>query len=86
MQKNENRNNATLFASTCLATAEDEDEAIDGFTMAELQAMVFDGVAFARCTECGDISVVETDARDYDCQLCQAEHSVTSPLVKLGLI
>lgn len=75
-----------VFGATCIEEPADETKTIDGFSIAELQAMIFDGVAFARCSECGDISVVETDARDYDCQLCCASGAVTSPLVKACLI
>lgn len=61
-------------------------EVIDGFTVADIDAFSFDGVVLARCTECGDEREVEPDARRYRCESCGAIGSVTSPLVKLGLI
>ena len=63
-----------------------EELAVDGFTWAEIERMVFDSVATAVCAECGDYHEVEPDAREYDCQSCGAQQAVTSPLIKLGLI
>lgn len=63
-----------------------DDEAVDGFTWREIDEFVRDSIVQARCTECGDYAGVEPDARDYECASCGAEHSITSPLVKLGLI
>lgn len=63
-----------------------DDFTVDGFTEAEIEVMVFDSVVQARCTACGDIRDVEPDARGYDCHECGAKRTVTSPLVKLGLI
>lgn len=59
---------------------------VDGFSEEEIEQMVLDSIAQARCTECGDEMDVEPDAHGYDCQSCGAAGSVTSPLVKLGLI
>jgi len=65
---------------------EDPDLTVDGFSEEEIERMIFDSVVEARCTECGDLRSVEPDARDYDCHECGAERSVTSPLIKLGLV
>jgi len=48
--------------------------------------MVVDSLVPARCTECGDEVDVEPDAEGYDCLSCGSVGTVTSPLVKLGLI
>ncbi len=60
--------------------------AIDGFTVAEIEVFIMDSVVEARCTSCDEITAVEPDARSYDCEWCEAKGSVTSPLVKLGLV
>lgn len=62
------------------------ENAIDGFSQAEIQRMAFESVIQARCSDCDDIQDVEPDARGYDCHSCGAQGTVTSPLVKLGLI
>lgn len=67
-------------------TIDDGDIAIDGFTWAEIRAFVFDSVVTARCAACEAEHDVEPDAEDYTCESCQTEASVTSPLIKLGLI
>lgn len=86
MEENKKRNRADVFTSTGLSIEGSEDEGIDGFTEGELLTMLLDAIAIARCDACGEYAAVEPDARDYDCHACDAEHSVTSPLVKLGLI
>lgn len=58
------------------------DDIIDGFTLKEIMAMEFDGVATAICTKCGAEHRVEPDARGYDCDECGAKGSVTSPIEK----
>jgi len=63
-----------------------QQELVDGFTYAEIELMVFDSVVTAKCDSCGDYCEVEPDARNYTCHCCGAPKSVTSPLVKLGLI
>jgi DNA-directed RNA polymerase subunit RPC12/RpoP len=60
--------------------------AVDGFTWAEIQEMTTNSIVTARCTECSECVSVEPDAREYDCESCGARRTVTSPLVKLGLI
>ena len=62
------------------------EKTIDGFTRSDIERMAFDSVVQARCSECEDIADVEPDARDYDCHSCGAKGTVTSPLIKLGLI
>lgn len=64
----------------------ENDIAVDGYTWAELRDMCFDGVVRARCVFCNDEWEVEPDARNYDCHSCGAKQSISSPLVKLGLI
>ena len=59
---------------------------IDGFTVAEIRGFSRDSVVTARCSECGEEHDVEPDAEAYDCDGCGTADSVTSPLVKLGLI
>jgi len=61
-------------------------EIIDGFTAVEIRHMATDSVVQARCDDCGAIYDVEPDAESYDCASCEAKGSVTSPLIKLGLI
>lgn len=62
-------------------------EAIDGFTVADIERFVYDDVVDAVCTECGAFYEVEPDAKDYNCHAgCKARGTVTSPLVKLGLV
>lgn len=54
---------------------------------AELKRMLlFDGMVEAVCSECGESHVVEPDARRYACAACGEKGTVTSPLVKLGLM
>jgi hypothetical protein len=65
---------------------DDLEEVIDGFTGADLRTMFFDSVVFARCTECDHLVAVEPDAEDYDCPECDGKGTLTSPLVKLGII
>ena len=61
-------------------------EAVDGFSVEEIENMVVDSVVSARCSECKCEHSVEPDAVGYTCQNCGTENAVTSPLVKLGLI
>lgn len=62
-------------------------EAIDGYTWADLERMVRESIAEAICEECGHEYRVEPDAEAYDCTTgCGAIGTVTSPLRKLGLI
>lgn len=62
-------------------------EAVDGFTWAEIEEMALDSVVQARCTECKAEYSVEPDARKYDCyDGCGAKGTVTSLLIKLGLM
>ena len=63
-----------------------DKKSIDSFTVAEIKAFSGDSVVTARCSECGEEHDVEPDATGYDCDRCGTEESVTSPLVKLGLI
>ena len=64
-----------------------EPAAVDGFTWREIRAMLTRGIATAVCAQCGHHYDVEPDARDYNChEGCDALATVTSPLVKLGLI
>jgi hypothetical protein len=64
-----------------------EEEAVDGYTWAEIRNMVFDSLVEAICDQCGAVYTVEPDARGYDCfDGCRATGTVTSPLVKLDLI
>lgn len=74
------------MTTTVTETPKSDDEAVDGFTWNEIEEFARDSTVQARCTECGDYAVVEPDARDYECASCGAEHSITSPLVKLGLV
>jgi hypothetical protein len=62
------------------------EEAVDGFTWAELYAVRTESIVCARCTVCAAEHDVEPDATDYDCQECGAKDTVTSPLVKVGLL
>ncbi len=65
---------------------DDHAEAIDGFTVGEVKFFLIDSVVRARCSACGCEHEVEPDAEEYPCDGCAEEHSVTSPLIKLGLI
>lgn len=65
---------------------EPHEEAVDGFTFAELERMAYDDVVTARCTHCHAEHEVEPDAENYTCHKCKAPRAVTSPLRKLGLI
>lgn len=60
--------------------------AVDGFTVGEIKEMAMDSVVTAICEVCYILHEVEPDARDYRCQECKTPRSVTSPLVKLGII
>ena len=64
----------------------DDDIVVDGYTWAEIKAMFYDGVAQARCALCQEEQQVEPDARNYDCHSCGGKQSVSSPLVKIGLM
>lgn len=64
----------------------DPDLTVDGFSEEDIERMFFDSVVDAKCTNCGDLAQVEPDARDYNCHYCGALGTVTSPLIKLGLI
>lgn len=64
----------------------DNQLAIDGFTWGEIRAMATDSVVTARCVYCQDEREVEADAEKYDCYECGGAETITSPLVKLGLI
>ncbi len=68
------------------SSATDTEVAVDGYTWAELDAVVFDSVVPARCINCGAEHDVEPDAEDLACTECGAMASVTSPLRKVGLI
>jgi len=59
---------------------------VDGFSEEEIMGMVLDSVVTARCTECGCEREVEPDAENYDCFECDGTETITSPLVKMGLI
>ena len=50
----------------------------------EIGNIIFDGVAFAACKECGHEQEVEPDA-EYPCPECKVGKLV-SPLIELGLI
>ena len=60
--------------------------AIDGFTVDQIIEMLVDSVATARCSVCNGEQSVEPDARDGACSSCGAIDTVTSPLIKLGLV
>ena len=60
------------------------DENENEIDWAELEAIVFNGVAEAECGECGYFANVEPDA-DGPCPECGVG-SLTSPLRKHGLI
>lgn len=66
--------------------ADQTGEAVDGFSWDDVARFVLDDVVPARCSECGFERQVEPDAQLYDCFECGAEESVTSPLIKLGLV
>lgn len=59
---------------------------IDGFTVAEIAELLVESLIPARCSACGEIARVEPDAEGYDCANCCGEGTVTSPLIKLGLV
>ena len=63
-----------------------EAETVDGFTVGEIDAFVYDSVVDAVCSSCEATHRVEPDARDYTGHSCGEEGVVTSPLVKLGLV
>ena len=60
--------------------------AVDGFTVREIDAFVYDSVVDAVCSVCSGTQRTEPDAEDYDFHHCVAAASVTSPLVPLGLV
>jgi len=60
--------------------------AIDGFNVGEIKFFLIDSVVTARCSACEYEHEVEPDAENYPCEGCGELSSVTSPLVKLGLI
>ena len=65
----------------------EDEQAVDGFTWAEVRHFVYDSVVTAKCSECGAEQEVEPDAEAYPCHHgCGAEGTVTSPLVKLKLV
>ena len=68
------------------SSATDKEIAVDGYTWAELDAVVFDSIVPARCINCGEEQDVEPDAENLACPECGAMDSVTSPLRKVGLI
>lgn len=59
---------------------------VDGFTWEEIEQMAKDSVVTARCIYCQAEVDVEPDAESYDCHECGGAGTVTSPLVKLGLV
>jgi DnaJ-class molecular chaperone len=59
---------------------------VDGFSMAQLRHMIFDGVAQAICTDCSEEHEVEPDTDGRDCPSCGGQGTLTSPLRKAGLI
>jgi len=68
------------------ADGSDEAMAIDGYTWAEIEAMVHDATVVARCVYCQHELEIEPDARGYDCHECGGAETITSPLIKLGLV
>jgi len=64
----------------------DDELAVDGFTWGQINEMAKDSVAAARCVYCQAEQEVEPHARKYHCCECGGAETVTSPLVKLGLV
>lgn len=62
------------------------DEAVDGFTWYDIWGFALSNVVPARCECCETERDVEPDATNYDCFECGTPGSITSPLVKLGLV
>lgn len=64
--------------------------AVDGFTVGEIADMALNSLPGAccpaRCSECGAEQLVLPTASSCDCQSCGAFDTVTSPLVKLGIV
>jgi rubrerythrin len=54
------------------------------YDIAELEQIMWDGVAEVECPACGYFATIEPDA-DYPCPECE-EGRLTSPLVAEGLI
>lgn len=55
------------------------------YSIAELEQIMFDGVADVECPVCGYGARIEPDG-DYPCPECGASHALVSPLVIEGLI
>ena len=63
------------------------DIAVDKFTWSDNAEMALESMILAKCSMCSAVYDVEPDASDYDCfEGCGTTGSVTSPLVKLGMI
>lgn len=65
---------------------DDQALTVDGFTVGEIKFFLIDSVVIARCACCECEHEVEPDAARYPCEGRGQFDSVTSPLVKLGLI
>ena len=71
--------------SVVASSTSDNEIAVDGYTWAELDAVIFEKIVPARCINCGAEQKVESNAEALACAQCGAMGSVTSPLRKLGL-
>lgn len=63
-----------------------DDEAIDGFTWEEIAIMSLDPIVDAICDRCGAHTEVPPMVCHVDCDECGAAASITSPLVKIGMV
>ena len=55
-------------------------------SLAELEEIMWEGVAHVECPVCGDCRDVEPDAADYPCWTDGCAGRINSPLILAGLI
>ncbi len=77
---------AHTFNHTGRTRRTDQHGGCRDYDLAELEEIMFDGVAHVECPVCGDERTVEPDARDYECFTDGCEGKLNSPLVLLGMI
>jgi tRNA(Ile2) C34 agmatinyltransferase TiaS len=77
---------STVPPITTFEDVSDSAIAIDGFTWGEIARMMLQDEVTARCASCkAEYEISPGDSGDH-CRECGGRSTVTSPLVKLGLI
>ncbi len=62
------------------------DPAVDAFTWGDIERMKRRAVVEARCAYCRELVAVDRGAKNRDCPRCGGSETVSSPLVKLGVV